>query len=284
MNIEEHLMAVSALDLYKDLLPKTNCGECGYPSCFAFASIIILEKLDLAKCPYVHGDKLSEYKKILAVQFSDGKFVKKDLAADALEWARQRSSSMEIKDLPDRIGGKLVEVDGEQALEIPYFSDIIYIKRDVVTKKDGTELNPWEQVFIFNHMAQGGSSEPAGKWVGFQTIPNSIPKVSSMKRHVEEPLIKRFSSNKEELFDNSILIGGVSEPDEESSADVAIRFLPLPKIPLLLLFWDEDTNEGFGAEIKVLFDETITEHLDVESIMFLCERLKQLLCGDEFEK
>ena len=77
-------MAVSAIDLYKDLLPKTNCGECGYPSCFAFASIIILEKLDLAKCPYVDGDKLSEYKKILAEQFNDGKFVKKDLAADAL--------------------------------------------------------------------------------------------------------------------------------------------------------------------------------------------------------
>ena len=29
---------------------------------------------------------------------------------------------------------------------------------------------------------------------------------------------------------------------------------------------------------KLLFDETISEHLDIESILFLSERLMQLLC------
>ena len=31
--------------------------------------------------------------------------------------------------------------------------------------------------------------------------------------------------------------------------------------------------------LKLLFDETVTEHLDIESIVFLSERLRQLLCG-----
>jgi hypothetical protein len=47
----------------------------------------------------------------------------------------------------------------------------------------------------------------------------------------------------------------------------------------MLLFWDEDRSDGFDAEVKFLFDETITEHLDIESIIFLSERLRQLLCG-----
>jgi hypothetical protein len=32
---------------------------------------------------------------------------------------------------------------------------------------------------------------------------------------------------------------------------------------------------------KLLFDETIIEHLDIESIIFLSERLRQLLCGEQ---
>ena len=46
----------------------------------------------------------------------------------------------------------------------------------------------------------------------------------------------------------------------------------------MLNFWDEDNDDNFEAEAKLLFDETIIEHLDIESIMFLSERIKQLLC------
>ena len=47
--------------------------------------------------------------------------------------------------------------------------------------------------------------------------------------------------------------------------------------PLLLLFWDGDAQEGFEARAKILYDRTITEHLDLESMVFLAERLRQLL-------
>ena len=49
----------------------------------------------------------------------------------------------------------------------------------------------------------------------------------------------------------------------------------------MLMFWDEIKSDGFDAEVKLLFDETITQHLDIESIMFLSERLKDLLCKEE---
>jgi hypothetical protein len=49
-------------------------------------------------------------------------------------------------------------------------------------------------------------------------------------------------------------------------------------VPVTLLFWDEDPVDGFGATAKLLFDETVTEHLDIESIVFLSERLRQMLC------
>ncbi|MBN3038185.1 MAG: acetyl-CoA decarbonylase/synthase complex subunit gamma [Candidatus Omnitrophica bacterium] len=45
-------MALSGLDIYK-LLPKTNCKECGFPTCLAFAMQIAAKKVELAKCPHV---------------------------------------------------------------------------------------------------------------------------------------------------------------------------------------------------------------------------------------
>ena len=45
-------MALSGLDIYK-LLPKTNCKECGFPTCLAFAMQIAGKKVELSKCPHV---------------------------------------------------------------------------------------------------------------------------------------------------------------------------------------------------------------------------------------
>ena len=45
-------MALSGLDIYK-LLPKTNCKECGFPTCLAFAMQIAAKKVSLSKCPHV---------------------------------------------------------------------------------------------------------------------------------------------------------------------------------------------------------------------------------------
>jgi len=45
-------MALSGLDIYK-LLPKTNCKQCGFPTCLAFAMQLAAKKASLDKCPFV---------------------------------------------------------------------------------------------------------------------------------------------------------------------------------------------------------------------------------------
>ena len=53
-------MALSGLDIFK-LLPKTNCGDCGVPTCLAFAMKLAQKKADLSECPHASA----EAKKIL---------------------------------------------------------------------------------------------------------------------------------------------------------------------------------------------------------------------------
>ena len=45
-------MALSGLDIYK-LLPKTNCKECGFATCLAFAMALAQKKVSLDKCPRI---------------------------------------------------------------------------------------------------------------------------------------------------------------------------------------------------------------------------------------
>jgi len=55
-------MALTGIEIFK-LLPKTNCGQCGVPTCLAFAMSLAAGKADLAKCPQVSEEakaRLSE--------------------------------------------------------------------------------------------------------------------------------------------------------------------------------------------------------------------------------
>jgi acetyl-CoA decarbonylase/synthase complex subunit gamma len=55
-------MPLTGIEIFK-LLPKTNCGDCGVPTCLAFAMALAAGKAELAKCPHVSEEaksKLSE--------------------------------------------------------------------------------------------------------------------------------------------------------------------------------------------------------------------------------
>ena len=69
-------MALSGLDIYK-LLPKTNCRECGFVTCLAFAMQLAKKAVSIDKCPYLSD----EAKRILAYLRS---------AADKVGYHRQR--------------------------------------------------------------------------------------------------------------------------------------------------------------------------------------------------
>ena len=52
-------MPMTALDIFK-LLAKKNCGECGVPTCLAFAMMLANKQTELTKCPYVSPDVVQQ--------------------------------------------------------------------------------------------------------------------------------------------------------------------------------------------------------------------------------
>jgi acetyl-CoA decarbonylase/synthase complex subunit gamma len=51
-------MALTGLEIYK-LLPKTNCKDCGFPTCLAFAMKLAAKQAELAACPHVSEEAKS---------------------------------------------------------------------------------------------------------------------------------------------------------------------------------------------------------------------------------
>jgi acetyl-CoA decarbonylase/synthase complex subunit gamma len=45
-------MALSGIQIYK-LLPQTNCKDCGFPTCLAFAMKLAAKQVELAACPHI---------------------------------------------------------------------------------------------------------------------------------------------------------------------------------------------------------------------------------------
>jgi acetyl-CoA decarbonylase/synthase complex subunit gamma len=69
-------MALSGLEIFKKL-PKTNCKDCGFPTCLAFAMQLAAGKVELEKCPHISNEAreaLSEASQppILKVQVGTG--------------------------------------------------------------------------------------------------------------------------------------------------------------------------------------------------------------------
>jgi len=52
-------MALSGIQIYK-LLPQTNCKECGYPTCLAFAMKLAAKQAELELCPYVSEESAAQ--------------------------------------------------------------------------------------------------------------------------------------------------------------------------------------------------------------------------------
>jgi acetyl-CoA decarbonylase/synthase complex subunit gamma len=83
---------ISPLDVF-NLLPKTNCGECGEDTCFAFATKVADRKLDLDQCTPLYKE----------AQYDEKKEKLETLLRPAVREIRLRSRNKEV-----RIGGKTV--------------------------------------------------------------------------------------------------------------------------------------------------------------------------------
>ena len=74
-------MALTGMQIYKSL-PKTNCKDCGFPTCMAFAMQVAAKQMALTDCPHLSDEAKSEFSDASAPPM---KLVKIGTDAEAVE-------------------------------------------------------------------------------------------------------------------------------------------------------------------------------------------------------
>jgi len=162
---------VTPIQLYQ-LTPGTNCGECGFASCLAFATQVVVGQGDIDSCPYLEESEIKPFREQLAKQLEEGIGLKREGFQKALDYLRGEIRKYEFEVLAPTLGATLIEVSRQPGLELIYYSARVVITADDVSLASGDQLDPWEKIFIFNYVI-GGAVNPSGQWVGMESLPEN---------------------------------------------------------------------------------------------------------------
>jgi len=263
------------------LTPMNNCGECGYAACLAFAASVTKGGEDPGKCPYVDRSRLGD------------EFGTTDRGADGLAGVARALDDKDLA-LVAHLKGKLRHLDLEKNAATtgcdwsgaePNMLRFDYLGQRVQLSTDGILINgqepedPRDQILLYNYISFGGGEEPKLDWIGMESLPNSISKIRTLNRYCEDRIADHFRGRGPHLLACGLKLGGREVKDTEQNCSVAVSFQVLPRLPIFLLFWDEEVEDGFPAKVKVLFDRNVMEMLDLESLVFTAERLAEHLIG-----
>jgi hypothetical protein len=266
-------MAISALELFK-YLPRTNCGECGFSTCLAFATQVVVEGADLGGCPYL-SPEAQALAETIAAQQENGVGRKRDNFAIALKFLQEKVEPLDFAALAEGLRATYGQDNGRPYLSLSYYGREVQVFKNEVRYPEGEEENPWDAILLYNYIASQGHRPPSGQWVKFQGLPNSVSKTKTLLR-LQKHLAEHFTG-KTQLLDRKAREVGGKPAAIAQEADLQFLFQPLPRLPLLLVFHDAEPEENFEAEAHFLFDAQVMDYLDLESLLFLVERLMDRL-------
>jgi hypothetical protein len=266
-------MAITVMEVLKNL-PRTNCGECGQATCLAFATQVIKEGEDLHKCP--HLTVAAEVEEAVRAQQEAGVGRRRESLAISLEVMQAKVAPLEFAALAPGLGATYGEEGGRPYLSLPYFGYCLQVFKDELRYPPGALADPWDAILLYNYIASQGDEPVAGRWIAYNSLPNSVSKAKTLAR-LEQQLADHFAGQAAELKERASQLGGEMVAVGGEDADVQAAFRPLPRVPLLLLFWDAEAEEGFAPQASFLFDASVTTYLDLESMLFLVEHLMERL-------
>lgn len=253
----------SVLEIVK-ATPKTNCKACGQVSCMAFAVAVMAGKIDISACPYIQSPDMPA---------PSHSFESVDAETALLKELKGKIQGVALEKKASFLGAEIVGHNDSIALRLPYLGSWVLISKTGVFFENEMELDPRDQILLYNYVFFASDAPLSGNWVGLETFPNSISKVVTLRRYTEDKLADAFDGRLNEL--REILAGMGAVLLEDCHADLCMQVPVLPKVPLQIHFWNSSPEDGFTAQVKVLFDANAMQFLDIESLVFAAERMAE---------
>ena len=167
-------------------------------------------------------------------------------------------------------------VDGEDVV-VPFFGKPYRVSSKAITDPSGKQPHLSICVILCKYLLMCPLIEPlGGNWMAFKDFKDAAPLIQAFSNTVTRAIAETFSGRVSELEASGKKMGGYT-PDEEFPYDLCMQFDALPKVPLLLLFNDQD--DEFPAQCGVLFEKRTEKFIDMECLamvgMLFFEYLKK---------
>ncbi|MBN1847702.1 MAG: DUF3786 domain-containing protein [Deltaproteobacteria bacterium] len=247
------------MDILK-LLDKSNCRECGYPTCLAFAAAVARGQKRLDECPRLDKELTEQFKE---------------------QGQAQTSDERDMENIVAQMKGKMKTLDLQSAakrLEVPFSNNIITIRvlgKNVYVDAEGKfsseiHLHHWIIGPILNYIIHGAGRTPTGEWISFRELKDGMTWYNFFLKRCEKPL-KKVADTYPDLFHDMLYIFNGKQVENHYQSDISLVLLPLPKLPILVCYWKPE--DGLGSSLNLFFDVTASENLPTESIYTLCTGL-----------
>lgn len=172
-------------------------------------------------------------------------------------------SGINLKSVAEKLG---IDIRNDEAI-IPLFGKPYRVSEKGVF--DLSDMRPSHSicVVLFKYLLLCPKEEPSGReWVTFKDFMDAAPFVEGFSNTSEHEIEKNFTGKLPDLKKTCIVSGG-NAFDADFSYDLSMRFNPLPKVPVIMLFNDE--YEVFKSKCVILFEKCAENYLDMECLAII---------------
>ncbi len=245
------------------LLDRTDCKQCGEATCLAFAAAVFRGQKELSECPYIGQEVLERYSNQLTRKTGS----EQDMYR-AMRQLQQKIPEIDFQEAARRTGGRLNK-------------DRITLKvmgKDFSVDKQGRlmaeiHINPWVGMPVLSYILYGAGQEPKGQWTPFRELSGGRVRAGLFEQRCEKPL-KHIADEYTGLFKDMLDIFNAQQVDDQFQSDVAILLYPLPKVPMLICYWEPD--EGLDSSLHIFFDITAPDNIGIDGAFAIGSGLAQM--------
>lgn len=245
------------------ILDKSNCRECGEPTCLAFAAAVFKGKGSLDECPRLEPQLLREY----TADAAGGRSNDEDMEEAAAN-LRNRVAAMDLASAAVRLGGRF---SGDR-LTIKVCGKGVHVDtRGKVTSE--IHVHPWLVIPLLTYVLEGEGRPVSGNWVPFRELRGGAAWAGLFEQRCEKPL-KKVADFYTDLFEDMLHVFNGKRADNLFDSDISIVLYPLPRVPVLFCYWRPE--DGMNSSLNIFFDVTAEKNLTIDGTYALITGLVRM--------
>ncbi len=168
---------------------------------------------------------------------------------------------------------------GDGGYRIGFFDQQYTITKDNIVNTDDRNASHTVSVILCKYLLMCPDKPlEDSSLVTYKDFKDAAPYTGGFHNTAERPIVLKFTHNINGLEKRCLALGGEYFASEVS-CELAMRFMALPKVPIILLY--NDADEEFPAQATLLFQKNAASYLDMECLAMIGSALAHYLIGKQ---